>query len=170
MIEYFQKSLKIFIWAKLDTQSRELNFWEEIVKKAVNIEVKLLFQPPSSIWKIDAKCFQGYRPAKKKKKDSGKNKFTDTPFADVPSVKYPQQYSIYQRQTSKKDQDRQGGSFWCRGRQKQDRSHDSPTKSANANIIKKEKKDLFYIKCYNCNKQGHYSNKYPENPKKESKN
>lgn len=44
-----------------------------------------MLQIPSSIWKIDAKCFQRYRPVKKEDKDSGKNKPADSPYTDVPS-------------------------------------------------------------------------------------
>lgn len=40
---------------------------------------------------FDAKCFQGYKLAKKEDKDSGKNKFIDILFANTPSKK--QQFS-----------------------------------------------------------------------------
>ena len=56
MIQYFRKSLKPSIWVQLDTQGRELDFEEEIVKKAVNIKVKVLPQSSSNIREIDSKC------------------------------------------------------------------------------------------------------------------
>ena len=53
------------------------------MEKAINVEIKALLQPPSGTQKIDAKCLQGYRPAKKEDKDFGKNKSTDIPLADI---------------------------------------------------------------------------------------
>lgn len=58
-----------------------------IFKKTVNTKVKLLLQPSSDIWKINIKCFQGYRLAKKENKDFKKNKSTDTLFIEVFSRK-----------------------------------------------------------------------------------
>lgn len=49
--------------------------------------------------KINAKSFQGYRPAKRKYKDFEKNKSTNTPSTNAPSEK--QQSSTYQ--ANKKD-------------------------------------------------------------------
>lgn len=42
MIWYFQEGLKPSIQVQLDAQSRELDFWEEIIEKAVNVEVETL--------------------------------------------------------------------------------------------------------------------------------
>ena len=61
----------------------------------------------SSTQKIDAKCLQGYRSAKKKNEDFGKNKSANTSLIDIPSGKQSQQSSTYQNHTSKKDQDHQ---------------------------------------------------------------
>ena len=63
----------------------------------------MLLQPPSSAHKIDLKCSQRHKPTKKD--NSKKNKSNDTSLADVIYNKHPQQSSIYQNQTSKKDQD-----------------------------------------------------------------
>lgn len=41
---------------------------------------------------------------------------------------------------------------------------------ANANVIKKEEKDIFQIKYYNYYKNDYYSYKYSQNLKKELKN
>ena len=37
---------------------------------------------------------------------------------------------------------------------------------ANANVIKKKKKNISQIEYFNYHKKGHYSNKYLQNPKK----
>lgn len=72
----------------MDAQSREFDSWEEVVKKAINVEAKTLLQPPSNTWEKDSSCLQGNKPAKKEKKDSKKTKSIDTPSADVSSDKH----------------------------------------------------------------------------------
>ena len=92
-----------------------MDSWEETVGKTVDAEVKTLLQPPSATQKINAKCLQGYRLAKKEDKDSGKNKSTNILPADISSGKQisftHQTSSTYQ----KKDQNHQGGPRHCGG-------------------------------------------------------
>lgn len=95
---------------QLDAQGREPDFWGEVVEKAVNAKTKMLLQPPFGTQKIDLRYFQGNKPAKKEKKDSGKTKSTNTLSAEVFSGKH--QSPAYQGQTTKKDQDHQESS-WC---------------------------------------------------------
>lgn len=89
---------------------------------------------------------------KKDKKDFGRNKSTDTLPIDVSSGKHPQQSSIYQSQTSKKDQDHQRGSQRNK-RQRQDGSHDSSTTSVNPNVIRK-KESISSTLCASTTKKG----------------
>lgn len=126
---------------QLNARDGELDLWEEAIKKAVDIEAKALLQPSSKTREIDLKYSWEYKPAKKEEKDFGKIKSTNTPPIDVSSGKHPQ-FFTHQSQTSKKNQDRQEGSWRCGGR-KQGRSHDFLTTNINANIIKKERKDIF---------------------------
>ena len=106
MIWYFQKSLTPSIRAQLDAQNQDLDSWEDVVEKAVNIKAKTLLQSVSSIYKMDFRCFQGNSPVKKEEKHSGKAKFTNTSFADIPSRK--QLSSTYQTSFAylEKDQNR----------------------------------------------------------------
>lgn len=70
MICYFYKRLHPFIQIQLDHQKRDLDFWEEIVKKVVNVKVKANLQLPFGIKKIDSKCPKYYKLiAKKDKKE-----------------------------------------------------------------------------------------------------
>ena len=103
MIRYFREGLRPSIRAQLDARGRELDSWEEVVEKAVDVEAKALLEIPSGTQKIDAKCLWGYKPAKKEDKDSGKNKSVDILPADVPNKK--QISSTHQ----KKDQNHQEG-------------------------------------------------------------
>ena len=85
MIWYFRKSLRPSIRAQLDTRGRDLDSWEEAVEKAVNAEAKTMLQSSSSTRDMDSRCPRGNR--KKDKKDSGKNKSTNSAFADTSSGK-----------------------------------------------------------------------------------
>ena len=55
---------------------------KQTVKKTVNLEAKALLQPLLDTWRIDTKCLQGQKLAKKV--DSGKNKsIYSTPFLPI---------------------------------------------------------------------------------------
>lgn len=77
----------------------------------------------------------------KEEKDFRRNKFINTLFANIFSGKHFQQFSTYKSQTGEKNLNHKEG-FWRYGVQKQGCSHDYPIMGANANIIKKEKKDI----------------------------
>ena len=84
-----------------------MDFWDEVIEKAVNIEIKALLHPLSGIWEIDVKYFQKYKPAKKEDKNFEKNKSTYTLLADIPSRKQSQQSFTHQCQTDKKNKNHQ---------------------------------------------------------------
>ena len=88
MIRYFREGLRLSIRAQLDVRGRELDFWEEAVKKVVNAEAKVLLQSFSNTRNIDSKCSQKNKPAKKEEKDSGKTKSTETASVNASSSKY----------------------------------------------------------------------------------
>ena len=71
----------------MDAQDRDLNFWEEAVKKAVNVEAKAILQSSSTTRNIDSRCSWGNRPVKKEERDSKKNKSTDSALTDTSSEK-----------------------------------------------------------------------------------
>ena len=87
MIWYFLEDLKPSIRAQLNIKGRDVDSWEETVKKTINMEVKSMLQSSSSTFNMDSRCPQGIRPAKKKEKDSRMNKFTDSALADKSSRK-----------------------------------------------------------------------------------
>ena len=63
----------------MDTRSRDLNFWEEAVEKAVNAKVKAMLQSFFITRDMDSRCPRGNRTTRKEEKDSGgKNKSTDS--------------------------------------------------------------------------------------------
>lgn len=49
----------------MDNLGYDLNLWEKIVEKVVDIEVKTSLQQFFEIKEIDSNCLKGYRPIKK---------------------------------------------------------------------------------------------------------
>ena len=88
MIKCFLEGLKLSVRAQMDTQSRDLNSWEEAMEKTVNAEVKTMLQTFSSIRDMDSRCPRENKPARKEEWDSGgKNKSTDSASTDISSEK-----------------------------------------------------------------------------------
>lgn len=52
-IRFFYKDLKPFIKAQIEQNGRELNSWEELIEKTIDVKAKSILQSPSSIRKID---------------------------------------------------------------------------------------------------------------------
>lgn len=86
LIQYFRENLRSFIQIQLNTRGRELDFWEKVIEKVVDVKAKALLQKLSGSWEINTKCFYRYKLAKKKA-DSKKNKSIDISFADISSRK-----------------------------------------------------------------------------------
>ena len=159
MIRYFREGLMRSVRAQLDARGRDLDSWEEVVKKAVNAEAKASLQSPTSTCDIDSRYSRGNRPAKREEKDS-KKKSTNSTHADTSSGK---QSSSTQQTFS--PHPKKGGPWRERGQ-----GQDSPATGVNA-TPKKEEVDLLQVDCFYCKKKGHYANKCPHKKRKqESKN
>ena len=163
MIQYFQEGLRPSVRAQLDTQSRDLDSWEEAIEKAVNAKAKALLQSSTSTRNIDSRCPWENRPAKKLEKNSGgKNKSTNFVPADTSNSK--QSSSIQQTSSAHPKKDYRGG-LWRERR----RDQNSPAMGIN-DTLQNKKVDLSQIDCFQYRKKGHYANKYPQKRKQESKN
>ena len=172
MIQCFLEGLKPSVRAQMDTQSRDLNSWKEAMEKIVNAKAKAMLQSSFSTRNMDSRCPRENKPAKKEEKNSsGKNKSTDSFFTDTSSRKQSSSTQQTSSANPKKDQDHQQGPWHCGGRGGQGRNTDSP--ATGVNIVPKKEgkdKDMSQVECYNYHWKRHYSNKYPWNPKEESKN
>ena len=167
MIRCFLEGLKPFVRAQMDTRSRDLDFWEEAMEKAVNVEVKAMLQSFSITRNIYSKCPRGNRPARKEEKDSGgKNKSTDSAPANTSSGK--QTSSTQQTSSADPKKDHRRGPRRRRGRGQDSRGQDSPATGVNA--IPKKEEDLSQVECFHCRKKGHFANRCPQKKKQESKN
>ena len=60
MLRYFWKNLKPSILAKLEHQNLELESFNQIVKKVINAEAKIVLQPYFSTKKIDQNCSRNF--------------------------------------------------------------------------------------------------------------
>lgn len=67
MIWYFYKKLYLSIQVQLDNQKQDLDLWDKVVERAINVKVKASFQLPSRIIEIDFKCPKGYKSTKQEK-------------------------------------------------------------------------------------------------------
>lgn len=64
---YVYKKLGFFIWVQLNNRVPNLNLWKDMVKKVINIAIKINFQPPIGIKKNSFRYLKSYRSAKKNK-------------------------------------------------------------------------------------------------------
>ena len=86
MIKYFWEGLQSSIQAQFDVRERDLDSWDEVVDKTVDIKTKVSSQAPSGIREIDSWCSQDQLLSKKDDKDSKdfkKNKSSQNPPANT---------------------------------------------------------------------------------------
>ena len=81
LICYFRNSLKPSIWAQSDKQDRDLDTWEEAIKRAIDAKAKASCQPQflmkemNSCYPRGHRLFKTDKPAKEQKNsDSHKSK------------------------------------------------------------------------------------------------
>ena len=105
MIRWLLEGLKPSVRAQLDVWGQHQDSSKEAVKKAVNAKAKAILLSSFKTREIDSRYPQGFRPAKREQKDSGKNKSTNFTFVDTSSRK--QSFSTQQTSSanSKKDQE-----------------------------------------------------------------
>lgn len=59
MLRYFQESLKPFILVELKYWDLKLETFNQMVKKAIDVETKVVLQSYSSTWEMDQYCPYG---------------------------------------------------------------------------------------------------------------
>ncbi len=67
-IHYFLEGLRPSIQVQLDNRGQDLDVWDKVVEKAIDVEVKVSLQSPSKIREINFRCPRDYRPSVKKDK------------------------------------------------------------------------------------------------------
>ena len=54
MIRYFWEGLRPSIQAQLDVKDQDLDFWDEVVDKTIDVKAKASLQAPSETKKMDS--------------------------------------------------------------------------------------------------------------------
>lgn len=75
MIWYFWNNFKLSIEAQLDNYNQDLNVWNKIIKKTINIKTKVSRNFLSATWEIDAEYFEWPRPNKNDESIKKSNNF-----------------------------------------------------------------------------------------------
>ena len=156
MVRYFEDGLKPFIKAEMDQDATHLNDYEELVAKAVRAEAKVSLQPSAYIRETDQQVLRGNRPTHtivNKVQTQGAMK---DHCGDKPKVKTSEPASTQDFEPS--DKARRGRK---RRQHKDKRDSTNPATEVNKAEVGK-KKDISEVKCYNCNKKGHFATKCPE--------
>ena len=71
MIWYFQEGFRPSVIVKMEQRGRELNSFEELVKKTVNAKAKAALWPRSYACKTDQHCLRGSQPSAVKTNTQG---------------------------------------------------------------------------------------------------
>ena len=158
LIYYFQKMLYPSIWTQLDNRGQNLDTWDEVVEKAVNVKVKASLQPLSKTKEINSRYSKSYRPSTKKNKNNASRGHCNKTFTnDKDKAKSHNSSIVNQPQTQASKKDKRG--CW----ESYLATEVNITKIAKKN--KEKDKDLSYVKCYTCKQKDHYANKCLEKSK-----
>ena len=184
MLRYFREGLRPSILAELQNEDLELESFVQMVKKAGVAEAKANLRSRATTRDMDQHCPRGSRSATAAKASTQGQSIKD-PREEEPKVRAPESTPrsnnpepSAKTRRDKKDRRRRDQ----RGRRGQEGS--TPATKVNAaepgeaNKKKnddrnrnrsggatRDSRDLSQVRCYNCNKKGHYSNNCTELPK-----
>ena len=167
MICYFQEGLKLFIKIEMVQQDWKFMDFENMVQKTVNVEAKAGLRSSTIVRESDIRCFQGYysfyntfskvqtngttaRKSHTKESRPKEAKLTDgkapvPPRSNEPAK--PNRKKKKRKWLKKKNSIPATGDIAIKGKKKQTSNNTSQ------------------VTCYNCQKKGHFANKYLKPPK-----
>lgn len=61
LISYIWNGLRPLIWSQLDGRGQQLDNWEEAIKKPIDVEAKVAYQPLAFFKAIDSWCTRRYQ-------------------------------------------------------------------------------------------------------------
>ena len=159
MVRYFEGDLKSSIKAEIDQDAFYLGNYEELVAKAVRVEAKAGLRPSSYVRQTDQQVSRGNWSAH----TTAHKVQTHGAIKDYYGNKSRAKASISTSTQDSKPFDKARKDK----KQKQHKAKQDSTPATGVNMAevgnyKTRKKDISKITYYNCNKKGHYLNKYVE--------
>ena len=175
LIQIFRDGLKPSIAAQIKQHGRENDSWEELVKKAIEVEAKVSLLPSPFVRDMDQHCPRGNRPATMSKPQASSTwDPRDEPSSEkaLASNKPPHSLRSENGNTSdKKTRKEKKKKQRCRDAEQAGKDP-TPATGVNASSTKTHlwRKDPSLIIYYNYNKKGHYADHCSELRKNVSKN
>ena len=177
MLRYFREGLKPSVLAELKYWDLELESFDQMVKKAVNSEVKSALRSRSNTKEMDQNCPWDSQSANstiaKSQSSTMKDFWMEKPkIQGIESVSHPPQRSNNNKFSDKawkdkkkercqKDWERREGSTPVTGANST-HTGEPPQKKKNQGRSDRASHVTSQIKCYNCQKMGHYANRCPK--------
>ena len=159
MVRYFEEGLKSSIKAEMDQDATHLDDYEELVAKAVRAEAKADLRPSFYVRKTDHQVLRENRPAQTTAHKVQTQGAIKAHCGDKSKAKTSKPASTQDSEPS--DKARRGRR---RKQHKDKRDSTNPATEVNKAEVGK-KKDISEVKCYNCNKKGHFATKCLESRK-----
>ena len=168
IVRYFENRLKSSIKAEIDQDATYLDYYEELVAKAVKVEAKAGLQPSFYMRETDLQVLrrsQSAHTTAHKVQTQGVVNCGDKSKVKSPASTPAQDFEPSNK--ARKDKKKK----YYRDKRDSREFKDSTTLAFGVNAAKvggkkkKNKKDVSEVKYFNCNKKKHYVNKCPEPPK-----
>ena len=161
MIRYFRKGLKPSIKVEIEQQDRASTSFKKMMQRAVNAEAKADLRSSTMVRDLDARCPRGHRPShntSSKVQSQGSNN-KDSSHFEEPKPKDPKlalpRDNAAAKPAKKEDRKDKKKRFWRQRREHTGEQKDqTPATGVNEAAPKKKLK----VRCFNCNKKGHYAN------------
>ena len=171
MLRYFREGLKPSILAELEHRDLELESFNQMVKKAVDAETKSALRPRSSTEEMDQHCSRGNRPANSTKSqgsimkdprlEESKVRGIEAPSGPQHSESSKKAWKKKKKEQRQRDRERQKGSTPAT-RINTAQTGEPYQKKKKKHRSDKAPRDTSQVKCYNCQKMGHYATTCPE--------
>ena len=174
MLRYFREGLKPSVLAELKHRDLELESFNQMIKKAVDVEAKSALRARSSTKEMDQNCLWGSRPAnstvakgqgnaiKDSRLEEPKVRDTEAPSGPQRSESSKKARKEKKKEQQQRDREHREGSIPATRINTAQTGEPHQKKKKNQGRLDRVSRDTSQIKCYNCQKIGHYANRCPK--------